>query len=639
MKENKAMFDDDLETLFHAFPPVSSEAWHRKVLEDLKGADFEQCLVWKPLEGFQVQPYYRTEDLASLQGKATQSDASFQRAENQWHIRQDISLPDLPAAHRRACEALTQGATSLGFVLATSAGDRFGIPVSSQTDFERLLETIPLEGTPVHFNGISAVPPVIDMLLHEAARRGLDVVSLSGSAAYDPFSRLVRHGRFDVAAALDESVRIMERVEPLRANLHVLLADTEQYHEAGATAVHELAFALATASEYLARGTDHDLTVTQLARRLRFRMPVGTSYFMEIAKFRALRRLFALLVQAYDQESAPLYCFIEAVTSRWSLTRYDQHTNLLRATTQAAAAIIGGCDELTIRPFDLTNEHPSDDAFRLARNIQLILKHEAHLDAVSDPAAGSYYLELLTDRLAERAWTLFQHIEARGGFLQTLRSGFIQDTLRRARLQRADDIATRRRVLVGTNQYPNVEESLLQSGPSTQAPLPPVSQEALTVEPIPAMRAGEPFETLRLRTERFTLRTGRRPSVLLVPFGHPGSANARAVFSRNFFGCAGFDILEAPPSLTVDQAWADASNQQVDIVVLCSSDDDYQTAIPKLAEIVKSEVRPLFLVVAGYPKASIHALKSAGVDDFIHRGQNLLETLSSYQERLGIDSD
>ena len=647
--------DDLMDALLDDFPPVPPDAWHQKIMHDLKGADYERRLVWKPLEGFAVQPFYRAEDLASL------TPGLLTAAGNAWHIRQDIPLRDPATANRETHEALARGTTAIGFILGAQP-EAFG-----QADLERLLDGISLETTPLHWVSPDAARPLLALLFNEADRRGVPHAALHGSLTADPFSRLLDYGAVHVRHAFDEAARLLAEVEASGAALHTLRIDAQPFHMAGASLVQELAFTLAAASESLAQLTERGVAVDKVAQRMRFVVPVGMSYFMEIAKLRALRLLLGQLIQAYGADRMQASPAVEAVTSQWSLTRYDPHSNLLRATSQAAAAVIGGCNTLTIHPFDTASGTPSDTAFRLARNIQLILKHEAHLDTVADPAAGSYYVETLTDALARHAWSLFQQVEAQGGLLKALEQGFIQEAIQTTRDKRDQEVAAGKRVFVGTNAFPDLDETLSEAEalpdsaatPSTRRfdpettldtlrealrtgatfadlPIDTSDGSVIEIEPLPGARGAEAFEALRLRTEQHTRQTGRRPAVFLLPIGNPAMANARATFSRNFFGCAGFSLIENATMGSIEEGAQAVLDRGAEIVVLCSSDPEYATFAPALSAFLDAtEERPL-LVVAGFPKDLVDDLKATGVDDFIHLKQNLLEALTRFQKKLGI---
>ena len=403
MPKDLSTIDELQEAMTAVFPPVPTEDWLRKIAEDLKGADFDERLVWKTPEGFAVQPFYRADDLDALSPGLLH--AARRAIDNDWHIRQDIVAADVKAANRRAREALAHGATSVGFRFKLVA-DSF--PLSLPADLEQLLDGLPLGEIPLHFTDAPAARPLLASLLEEAARRGVAPASLRGSITTDAYQETGLGRPMTFEQTYDELARLLEEVEASGAPLHVLGVDAQVFHEGGASAVQEMAFALAAGNKMMAQMAERGISASRAVRRLRFRIPVGTSYFMQIAKLRAFRLLFAHLIETFEKDDVPTP-YVEAVTSRLPFfSDGDPHTNILRTTTQAAAAILGGCDELIVRPFDTVTGVPGDLAFRIARNVQLILKHEAHLDAVIDPAAGSYYIETLTDHLARHAWSLFQ---------------------------------------------------------------------------------------------------------------------------------------------------------------------------------------------------------------------------------------
>jgi len=359
-----------------------------------------------------------------------------------------------------------------------------------------------------------------------------------------------------------------------------------EHHEAGATAVQEVAFAVAEGVERVAAGEAVD--------SLGF--AIGSNHFMEIAKLRAVRLLWAQAEAAFGR--TPSTVRIHARTAGENKTLFDPHVNMLRVTTEALSAVLGGCDSLTITPCGF-------DA-HLADNVHHILREESHLDKVLDPGAGSYYVEALTDAVARQAWTLFQAIEAAGGFAAWRASGALDAALSKAREGKEKAVATRRRVLVGTNNYPNVAERRLDAASRMPG----------------GWRLASAFEAIRLRTERHAAATGRTPRVLLLEHGDLKTRKARAAFCLNFFGCAGFDVARG-------ESVADA-----DLVVLCSSDPEY-LALAK--DVCPRTTAPV--IVAGNPKDQIDALKEAGVADFVHVGSNAVDTLTSWQHRLGIEDN
>jgi len=373
-------------------------------------------------------------------------------------------------------------------------------------------------------------------------------------------------------------------------------------HEAGAHAVQELGYAIAAGVEHLEALTASK-PVDAAAREIEFVMAIGPSYFMEIAKLRAARILWALAVAAFGPKEAESCAMrLHARTPRRNKSVCDRYTNLLRATTEALSAVLGGCDKLTIEPFGF------DD--HLALNIQRILREESHIDAVADPAGGSYYIETLTDSIARGAWRLFQQVESEGGYSKALASGTIGKALAASRAARDKAMSSRRRVLVGVNNYPNLTETRPEA-----EPLAPLSS------PLPQYRIAEPFEKIRQRTIEHALATGRYPRILLLLRGDMRMKGARANFCLNFFGCAAFDMLQS-------EEIADA-----DLIVLCSSDPEYLALAQEVCPKVKVPV-----LVAGNPKDQIAALQAAGVQGFIHVFSDAIETLTEWQNKLGMRS-
>jgi methylmalonyl-CoA mutase len=358
-----------------------------------------------------------------------------------------------------------------------------------------------------------------------------------------------------------------------------------EHHESGATAVQEVAFALAAAADILAVGGS--------VRTVAF--AIGSNHFMEIAKLRAFRLLWPAVARAFNVPE-PTAIRIHARTASENKTLYDPHVNMLRVVTEALSAVLGGCDSLTVSPcrFDP----------HLAENVHHILREESHIAAVMDPAAGSYYVESLTDEVARESWSLFQAIEAPGGFAKYAASGALDDSLAHAREGKEKAVASRRRVLVGTNNYPNLKERQLDAAG----------------ERPDGWRLASAFERIRLRTERHEKRTGRAPRVLLLERGDLKTRKARVSFCLNLFGCAGFDVVTSEEPVDADLA------------VLCSSDAEYLS----LARQIRPRVS-VPILVAGYPKDLVEALRSEGVADFVHVLSNAVETLTAWQDRLGIE--
>jgi methylmalonyl-CoA mutase len=365
-------------------------------------------------------------------------------------------------------------------------------------------------------------------------------------------------------------------------------------------------------------------------------MAVSSNYFFEIAKLRALRLLWAQVVEQFKpakKESAK--AFIVVTTSKWDTTIYDQHINLLRGTTKSMSAVLGGADVIETLPFDV-DLHASDDfSRRLARNTQIILKKESYFDRVADAGAGSYYLETLTDSLAREAWSFFQKIEEKGGYLKSLQDGFVQAEINASRAKKDKGVASRNRAILGTNQFPNGKETALDKLKAADSiPLKDSvnGKAVITVTPLTLYRGAESFEKLRLRTERYVASGKRNPRFLLLEYGDVKMRKARVGFSLNFIASGGFDVVTEFSESTPEDAAKVVNGAQADVVVLCSSDDEYLPLAKPLIEKLGSKVP---VIVAGSPTTT-DQLKADGVADFIHARSNALEVLSTWQKRLGV---
>jgi methylmalonyl-CoA mutase len=405
--------------------------------------------------------------------------------------------------------------------------------------------------------------------------------------------------------------------------------DASNFTNSGADIVQELAFAMSMGSEYMAQLTMRGIAADLAASKIRFTFGTGSNYFPEIARLRAARLLWAVITNQFLPESAEkVKMDIHSVTSQWNKTLYDPYVNLLRTQTEAMSAILGGTDSLTVEPFDTVFRHPDEFSERIARNQQLILKEEAYFDKVADPAAGSYYIENLTSLIAENAWKLFVELEEKGGFLACLKSGLIQSKLSESAAKRHKDLATRKTILLGTNQYPNTLEKISETVDIQKAFGEKTFDAELVVEPIILSRGSRQYDKLRIAVDK----AAKRPVVFLLPIGNQVMRKARSQFASNFFGCAGYQIIDNEGFSTVEEAVIQFAGSKADIVVVCSSDEEYPKFAPDIFMRLKDKA---IIVVAGNP-ACIDELKSKGLENFIHMRSNVIETLTEFNNSLGI---
>lgn len=400
------------------------------------------------------------------------------------------------------------------------------------------------------------------------------------------------------------------------------------YHNSGGNAVQELAFALATGVEYLRQGESLGVDVETMAGKIKFSFAAGADFFMAIAKLRALRLLWAKVVAACGGSAEAQKARLFVSTSRWNRSKLDPYVNMLRDTTEALSAALAGADIINVNPFDSVVREPDEFSERIARNTQLILKEECHFDHVADPAGGSYYVEVLTAKLAEAAWTLFQEVEKAGGMIEALKAGIPQQQVKAAAKKKAGLVAQRRLSLIGVNVYANPTEKPLEG----KAPAPcraGTGKVPSGIETLARVRGAEPFENLRA-----AVGASPKNQVFLVNMGPLRQFKARADFSTGFFQAGGFKVLENRGFKTPGEALEAAKASGAPVAIICSTDDTYPELVPALAPALKAA--GLTVILAGYPAEQIEAFRQAGVDEFIHIRANCYEVLSGIATQLGI---
>lgn len=577
------------DNLLQEFPPVSTPAWEELIRKDLKGADYAKKLIWQTGEGLALKPYYRAEDIAGLEYMdAAPGEFPFARGTRptgDWRIREDVESTDPEQANGAALSAVAAGAEEIAFANVT---------IENASDLSMLLAN--LSEIPVHFQ--NAGEPLLRFLIKRLNERpGPSTISTD----WDPLTNL------DFAA------------EVAGARPSALVPFTihgEEYEQSGATAVEEIGFVIAAAVDFIAAMQSRGVDLDRAAASITFSFAVGSNYFFQIAKLRALRMLWARVVESFGGTRESAKARIHAGTSAWNKTVYDPHVNILRGTTEAMSAALGGADSISVAPFDGCYKTPDAASRRLARNTQILLKQEALLSRVADPGAGSYCLEVITDFIAREGWKSMQEIEAAGGYRKANEDGLLARKLEKSQAAREKAVISRRRVFTGTNQYANLSERALDR----------VDLSRVTG----SVRGTQAYEQLRLRTERHAAETGKLPRVLLAEIGDAKMRAARSNFAANFFACAGFDIV----TQLFDSA-DEIAAVPADLVVLCSSDPEYLAVAAELVSKVHALGRSTPILVAGNPETS-EQIKAAGVADFVHVRSNPIELLTKWQHHLQI---
>jgi methylmalonyl-CoA mutase len=625
IKTTTYIMADLKEKLFSEFPPLSTEEWMAKITADLKGAPFEKKLVWRTSEGFNVNPFYRAEDIegmkttVSLPGEFPYVRGT--RKDNDWKVRQNMDVTDAKAANKKALDLLQKGVTSLGFHLKGKDVNLANVAA--------LLEGIYPEAVELNFKTCNKkVEELIVILGDYLKNRGADPDKCFGSVSYNPFKKtLVKGCEADNWAEQASAVLKAGRTLP---SYEVLAVDACYLNDAGAYITQELGYALAWGNEILAKLTDAGFSVDEVAKKIKFNFGISSNYFMEIAKFRAARWLWAEIVAAYHPAcDCVSKMAVQAQTSNWNMTIYDAHVNLLRTQTETMSAAIAGVDSITVAPFDEAYETPDDFSERIARNQQLLLKEECHFDKVADPSAGSYYIEVLTNSLADVAWKLFLEVEDKGGFYAVAKAGDVQRAVNASSAARRKAVATRREILLGTNQYPNFTETAASKIKSdTEGRCGCGCKENGAIPVLNFSRGASEFEALRLATEK----SGKTPKVFMLTIGNLAMRLARSQFSSNFFACAGYKVIDNLGFETVEAGIEAALNAGAEIIVLCSSDDEYAELAPAAYKVLAGRAA---FVVAGAPEC-MDSLKAQGITEFVNVRSNVLETLKAFNAKLGI---
>ena len=670
--------------------------WRKTVEAELKGASFDKRLVTRTFEGIALQPLYTRADLAHLPALETRpGEAPYLRGvrahgfkEHRWEAAQEIAagtpaefnaalLADL--MHGQDSVVLTLDAATRGGVAGENTG---GLAVGTLADLTTALAGVDLSAVPVHLRTGADAMPLAALYLALGRERGVALAKLSGSLTADPLGAWAETGRScpDLAPLYDSLAQWTQWAAQQAPHLRTIGVDGGRWAEAGGTAVHELAFALATATEYLRALQERGVKPDVAGGRFCFQFTTGPQFFTEIAKFRAWPPLWARVLAAFGaDEAVAARAPMQATTARWNQTKLDPHVNMLRVTTEALSAVLGGCDSLHIAPFDAVAGTSDELSRRTARNVHTLLAEEFSLTQTADAAGGSWYVEKLTDELARKAWALFQDIERRGGFAAALRAGLPQQLVREAAAEKTDAVGKRRLGLVGTNLFPNLKEKPMAtrvtavhaSGSATAVPLPslppgagwPARFEAMItaarggsglaqlanlspaaglpvqmIPPAAPWRASAGFENLRAASATFAQRTGQRPRVFLAKIGPLAQHKARADFAAGFFATGGFELLAKQTFDTAEAAAAAAGASGAAIAVLCSTDETYPALVPAFAAAAKA-ARPggLTVILAGLPAepAMVAAYRAAGVDEFIHVRANVHDLLAQLLKQIG----
>lgn len=588
-KKNKALFSE--------FPSVTTEQWMERVTADLKGADFDKKLVWKNLSGINIQPCYNNENkIEQLQntGENSQSLVNYR----------SVKVTSAENGNKLAIKAVEEGMNGIIFIL------------ENKVAVAELLNGINLNETSVSFEiDSNAVAFTIDLV---SFAKGSD---LKGFVNTGIISNYVTTGSFD-----NNQIEVAAELIKLTSdfpNFKAITVSGTEYLDSGANQVQEIAYTLNSLVFLIEKLSEKGVEVQTIFNNLNFKLAIGLEYFVEIGKFRAFNSLLAEIAAKYGV--AEFSNTITAKTCIWTKSVTDAETNLLRCTTEAMSAILGNVDGILIDAYDKEFKNPSDFSSRIAGNITTILREESYFGKVSNPVDGSYYIEEVSSKIAEKALELFKAIEAAGGFYTAFENETIQQQIAEIRLQKLKLISQRRTPLVGVNKYPNLMETvpadILSEGGSDNS-------KVLTPR-----RASLEIEALRRKTEELVAETNVRPIVQLASFGNLNMRKARAAFAYDFIGVSGFDVHQEESFESAEAAATASANADSHVVVICSSDEDYDESAVAFIKAFRAIATDKVLLLAGAPK-NMDELTEAGLDGVVNMRSDVLVTLTAIQNKV-----
>lgn len=678
------------EKLLTEFVPPTYEEWKKEIEVMLKGKPFEKAMLTKTYEDIVLKPIYRQEDIADLAhindlpgtpGSVRTNKLSGYLKES-WSVAQEQTdyLPE--DVNATLLEELNRGLTKVNLKLdyASSRGDNpqklvgehryYGTSITTLEDLRVVLKGVKIEHIPVDINAGLMAPAYLAMFKTIAEEREISFDQLSGCIGLDPIAALATDGKLEVELeeALDYMACMTKWATENAPQMKTILIDTSIYGDNGANITQELALAFNTATYYVNAMLDRELDLTNILSHIQFNLTVGSQFFLEIAKFRAFRILWHNFITSYD-ENCQVHGYVHAKTTTWNKTKYDPFVNVLRTSTEAFSAVLGGIDSLQVANLDDLVARPSQFTRRIARNQQVIIDEEVSLSRIIDPAGGAWYIEAITAEIAQKAWEQFQTYEAEGGILVSLKYELIQDDIFGMADERIKNIGSRKDVIIGTNMFANLEEkeilfdeaaldakieariskiyNLTKSRDELKAKdcgsccksscdkdlLDEISQyfllngtiaevnanmwkkaEPLKIKPITQQRAASKIEELRTKVESAEV----RPSIFLANYGLLAQFKPRADFAKGFFEVGAFDVLSNDGFTDVNKMIEATLKSNSKLICICSTDIGYQEFVPQFVKDIKAKNSELTVILAGYPKEQIEAYKEAGVDEFIH---------------------
>ncbi|MCA0388632.1 MAG: acyl-CoA mutase large subunit family protein [Bacteroidetes bacterium] len=700
------------------FSPSGYDAWRQVAEADLKGVPFEKKLVTPTYEGINLQPIYTIEDLKKLQETNNfPGFPNFLRGSapdgctlQPWLVAASLTHPYAEEYNSLLLDALSRGQNSVVLPLDITSRSgldadygkpgetgKGGVSISGIGSLSRAFNGVDLTACPLFVNAGFSPLAFMALLNGYLNKSNLEISKIAGAVYGDPVGFLFENGSIPVTIneAFDQIKKTILFLEKQKSGLRTIGINGSVFVDKGATAVQELGLAMSVAVESLVRLSESGLSPESLVNRMVFVFGTSTNLFMEIAKFRAARILFSEVLNQMNIPQDNVEMFTSARTSSFYHSTVDPYVNMLRITTQAFSAVIGGVQMIETLPFNSLFAAGDEFAERIARNTQIILSEESHLNHVIDAAGGSYYIETLTNEIASEAWKYFKEIESAGGIVESLHKGRIQNDIRQINEKRQKDVATRKSVIVGVNSYANVKENpvhnpvidleevykkraeylqkLRVSGNGENhssilieleninhagdeadqisraaalaergATLGEIfshlrkSSDNEKIETVTALRPAERFESLRVRAFKEKTEKGSLPKIYLFNIGSIKQYKVRADFARGFFEAGGCEVIYPAGVQTISEGIQQALSSCAGAFVLCSTDDTYPELVPSFVEEIKKADSSNLCILAGYPKDQVEAHRQSGIDEFIFLGADVVTIISSIFDKTGV---
>ena len=704
--------------LLEEFTPPSKEQWREAAEKLLKGKPFDKIMQRMTPEGILLEPIFwkdvldelpATETVPGFDGYLRGTTAAGYNA-GPWEIAQELPYGTPREFNKAAREDLMRGQDSLNIILdiatlkgvdpdSANSGEvgACGVSLANLKDVETAFKDIVPDAITFHIRSGCSGLSVAALFFAWLAKQGVDADQVKGSLGMDPIAVQVAAGTLPVKLEdlLDEQAVLAKYCAQNAPNIKAITVSTMPYHQAGGSSVDDLGIALATGAYYIESMVKRGMNVDDAAKQIRFSFAIGPNFFMEIAKIRAARVLWAKVVAAFDGSEEAQKISIHARTGLYNKTQKDPYVNMLRTTTEALSGVIAGVDSLCVGNFDETSRLPDTFSRRISRNTQIILQEECELTGVVDPAGGSWAVEWLTNQVCEKSWSLFQAIEAKGGIATALKAGFVQDKVAKTAAGMEKQLNNRRMSLVGTNVYPNVGEpkldstlpdydelrnvrareiaaarveldedadtkvmaalgKVLDSSPetlvdslitavNTGATLGEITRTMRAsidpedaIRPLQATRLAAKYEALRTASAKFEQDTGKRPMIFLVNLGALRRHKARADFTRAFFAAGGFEVVSPEGFNHPEDAVTRLAESGAGIAVVCGTDDDYAEQFAGYAKAIKTALPDTRLVLAGLPGDNEETFRKAGMDDYIFVKSDNYAMNYDYLKGLGV---